>query len=305
MDPIRTMSRWVPLLLVAAATASACTSVGGNPPSSAGDRINVVAAENVYGDIVTQIGGHDVHVTSILTNPNADPHLFEPGTAAALAVARARLVIVNGLGYDAFMQRLLAAAPEPGRVLVTIANVLHAPPGANPHLWYDVPGLPAIAQAVAGGLIRAAPAKAPAFRANLGTFLLSLRPLDRAVTTLSHRFGGTGVAYTESVPGYLLQATHLANKAPDTFTKAIEDGIEPSPSATAQMEGLVTTHAVRLLLYNRQATSPITERVRQLAVANGVPVVGVTETLPPGQTFQQWQLGQVQSIAAALAGSSP
>ena len=265
----------------------------------------MVAAENVYGDIARQIGGGDVQVTSILNDPNADPHLYEPGTAAALAVARARLVVVNGVGYDAFMQRLLAAAPEPGRIVVTIASVLHAPAGANPHLWYDVPGLPAIAQAIAGGLIRAAPASAPTFRANLGTFLLSLRPLDRAVADLSRQFGGTGVAYTEPVPGYLLQAANLVNKAPEAFSKAIEDGIEPPPAAVAQMEALITTHSIRLLLYNSQATSPITQRVRQLALTNGVPVVGVTETLPPAQTFQQWQLEQVRSIADALAGSSP
>jgi zinc/manganese transport system substrate-binding protein len=287
-------------------SAAACSSTAdSHPHSSLGGRVKVVAAENVYGDIVRQIGGPHVEVTSILTNPDADPHLFEPGTAAGLAVAQAQLVIENGVGYDAFVGRLLAAAPQQSRIVVTIANVLDAPAGANPHLWYDVPRLPAVAVAIAGGLQRADPARASDYRSRLGSFLTSLQPLSRAVADLSLRFHGTSVAYTESVPGYLLLAANLVNKAPDGFTRAIEDGIEPSPAAVAQMEGLVTSHAIRLLLYNRQATSPITERIRQLAVANGIPVVGVTETLPPGQTFQEWQLAQVRSIADALEGNSP
>jgi zinc/manganese transport system substrate-binding protein len=295
----------IPWLLFAAMLAACGSTAEGHPQSISGDSLKVVAAENVYGDIVRQIGGSDVHITSILTNPNSDPHLFEPGTAAGLAVAQARVVILNGVGYDAFMERLLAAAPQPDRVVVTMANVLHVADGANPHLWYDVPRLPAVADAIAGALRRADPARASAYRSRLRTFLTSLQPLDRAVADLSQRFSGTSVAYTEPVPGYLLLAASLVDKAPDAFTKSIEDGIEPPPAAVAQMEGLVTTRAIRLLLYNSQATSPITERIRQLALANGIPVVGVSETLPPGQTFQQWQLGQVRAIAGALAGNSP
>jgi zinc/manganese transport system substrate-binding protein len=302
--PKHTIAWFVLWLLIVEVSAAACGSAARNSNPSADDRIAVVAAENVYGDIVRQIGGPDVLVTSILTNPDADPHLFEPGTAAGLAVAQARLVVMNGVGYDAFMGRLLAAAPEPDRVVVTVADVLRVPDGANPHLWYDVPRLPAVAIAIAGGLERADPAGASGFRSRLGTFLKSLEPLSRAVADLSRRFDGTRVAYTESVPGYLLLAADLVNEAPDAFTKAIEDGIEPSPSAVAEMARLVTTHAIRLLLYNRQATSPITERIRQMALADGIPVVGVTETLPPGQTFQMWQLTQVRSIADALAGTS-
>jgi zinc/manganese transport system substrate-binding protein len=288
-----------------------CASVACSPtpstPSSPtdGGRFAVVAAENVYGDIVRQIGGRAVTVTSILSDPNADPHLFDPGTAAALAVAQAQLVLVNGLGYDAFMDRLLEAAPNPLRTVVDVSKTLDVTRGANPHLWYDVPRLPKIADAIATGLASAEPSKATYFRSRLAAFLVSLQPLDRAVTAVSKRYRGTSVAYTESVPGYLLAAAGLVNRAPDAFTRAIEDGIEPSLIAVQEMQHLFTGRTVHLLLYNSQATSPVTEGIRQLALDNSIPVVGVTETLPPGKSFQSWQLAQLDEIAQALGGLSP
>jgi zinc/manganese transport system substrate-binding protein len=264
--------------------------------------IRVVAAENVYGDIAAQIGGSRVALTSILSDPNADPHLYEPGTRNGLAVARARLVIQNGLGYDAFMSRLEAASPAKSRVVVTIADELgiHGR-DANPHLWYDIPQLARIAGAIAGGLERVDPAGRSVYRSGLRRFLASCGPLRAEVRSLHVRFGGASVAYTEPVPGYLLAAAGLRNLAPSSFTRAIEDGSEPSPIAVAEMSTLVTGGKVKVLLYNSQAVSPITARVRAEAVSHHVPVVGVSETLPPHLSFQQWQLRQARALAAALA----
>jgi zinc/manganese transport system substrate-binding protein len=151
--------------------------------------VAVVAAENVYGNIATQIGGRHVSVTSILTNPNADPHLFEPGTSNGLAVAGAKVVLQNGLGYDAFMTKLEDAAPSKGRILVTMADVLgvHGK-DANPHLWYDVPRLDRMAGAIASALERADPRHASTYRAGLSRFLHSLGPLRREVATIHSRF---------------------------------------------------------------------------------------------------------------------
>jgi zinc/manganese transport system substrate-binding protein len=272
----------------------------GNSTSATGG-LDVVAAENAYGNIASQIGGSHVSVTSILTNPHADPHLFEPGTSNGLAVAGAKVVIENGLGYDAFMTKLEDAAPNSGRSVVTMADLLgvHGK-DANPHLWYDVSQLGHIAGAIAAALERADPRHASAYRAGLSRFDRSLGPLQREVATIRSSFHGSPVAYTEPVPGYLITAAGLRNLAPSSFTRPIEDGSEPSPSAVAAMDALVTHHGIRVLLYNSQAVSPITTRLRSAAAAAGIPVVPVTETLPADVTFQQWQLRQARALAAAL-----
>jgi zinc/manganese transport system substrate-binding protein len=263
--------------------------------------VEVVAAEDVYGDIAAQIGGAHVAVRSVLTDPNADPHLFEPGTGTGLAVAQAAVVIQNGAGYDSFMQKLEDAAPSSGRIVVTIAHVLGVTgTGQNPHLWYDVPALGRIAGAIAAGLGRADPAHRAAYRAGLRRFERSLAPLRRRVAAIRRRFRGTAVAYTEPVPGYLLAAAGLRNLTPGAFSRAIEDGSEPSPQAVAAMTALFSGRHVRVLVENTQAVSPITTRMVAAARAAGIPVVGVTETLPAGLGFQAWQLGQARALERAL-----
>jgi zinc/manganese transport system substrate-binding protein len=265
-------------------------------------RLDVVAAENTYGSIASQIGGPHVSVTSILTSPNADPHLFEPTTADDLAVAKAKVALQNGLGYDAFMTKLEDAAPSKTRVAVTVSDVLgvHGK-DANPHLWYDLPRLDRTATAIAAALARADPPHAVAYHRGLRRFERSLAPLGREVAGIRTRFHGAPVAYTEPVPGYLVSAAGLRNLAPDAFTRSIEEGVEPSPSAVAAMGSLIAQHRIRVLLYNPQAVSPITAEMRDAAQKAGIPVVGMRETLPPGRTFQQWQLSQARALAAALA----
>jgi zinc/manganese transport system substrate-binding protein len=243
-----------------------------------------------------------VHVTSILSDPNADPHLFEPGSSNGLAVSTAAVVIQNGVGYDAFMTKLENASPNSKRSVLTIADVLgvHGH-DANPHLWYDVPALGRVAGAIASALERTDPAHIAAYKVGLTRFDASLGPLRREVARIRASYGGSAVAYTEPVPGYLLDAAGLKNLAPSSFTHAIEEGTEPSPQAVAAMNALMTKRQIKVLLYNNQAVSPITSRVRAEAARAHIPVVGVSETVPPHQTFQQWQLSQVRQLAAALA----
>ena len=289
------MVRTVLILLLAFVTASC----GARSSSS---RLSVVAAENVYGDIARQIGGDRIAVTSILSNPNADPHLFEPGTANGLAVANAKVVIANGVGYDSFIDRLERASPQSKRRVVVVADVLDVHGrDANPHLWYDVPRIPRVSAAIAVVLERADPGHASTYRAGLRRFDASLAPLDEEVARLRRAFAGQPVAYTEPVPGYLLAAAGLVNLAPVAFTRAIEDGSEPPPAAVAEMLHLFSAHEVRVLLYNDQTVSPITIRVRTAARAAGIPVVGVSETLPPYRSFQSWQLAQARALDAALS----
>jgi len=265
--------------------------------------LSVVASTNVWGDIAQQIGGSHVHVTSILTSPDADPHLFEPGTANGLAVAEADVVIQNGAGYDAFMTKLEHAAPSSKRHELTVADVLgvHGR-DANPHFWYDVAQLPRVAHSIATVFAQADPPHAAAYTRGARRFVSSLAPLYRAVAAIRRAHTGAPVAYTEPVPGYLLSAAGLRNLSPSGFTRAIENGSEPAPAEVAAMSGLLSEHSVQVLLYNSQTTSPITSGIRNEATAAGIPVVGVTETLPPHRTFQQWQLDQVRALARALGG---
>jgi zinc/manganese transport system substrate-binding protein len=263
----------------------------------------VVASTNVYGDIARQIGGSHVSVTSVLNDPNADPHLFEPGTANGLAVARARVVIENGLDYDSFMSRLERSAPSDNRTVVTISDVLgvHGQ-DANPHLWYDVPALPKIATAIEQALAGADAAHASDYRSGLRAFVASLAPLQATVAKIRALHEGAPVAYTEPVPGYLIEAAGLRDLSLSSFTHPIEEGSEPSASAVSAMISLATKHRIKVLFYNNQAVSPITQRVSAAAKAAGVPVVGVAETVPAGLTFQAWQLKQAQALLQALGG---
>src|SRR5579862_503253 len=236
------MPRTTAALLVAIAVIlAAVCAVALRPASAAGPsrvdgRIEVVAAENFYGNIAAQIGGSHVRVVSLLSNPNADPHLYEAGTVAALDVAQAAVVIQNGLDYDAFMPRLEAAAPDSRRIVVTVASVLRVTgAGANPHLWYDLPRAPAVAAAIAAALTRADPAHAAAYAAGLARFDTSLAPLDHALAELRAHHSGQAVAYTERVPGYLLAAAGLRVLTPTAFARAVEEGTDPTPESVSTL----------------------------------------------------------------------
>ena len=270
--------------------------------SRQGTSVNVVAAENFWGDITRQIGGDHVNVTSVITDPNADPHLYESDAKTAAAVSSAQFVIVNGLGYDEFMNRLLSASPNPNRKVLTAADVMGiSGPDANPHIWYDIAKLPGVASAIAVQLGALAPGDAATFTANAKTFGDSLTPINAAIASIKAKHPGAPVAYTERVPGYLVDAAGLKLATPTSFARAIEDGNDPSPADNAAMDTAVSSKAITVLLYNEQTDSPAVEALKTRAQQSGVPIVGVTETLPPADSnFQQWQLGQVNQVAQAL-----
>jgi zinc/manganese transport system substrate-binding protein len=280
----------------AAAAAAATTST----PSV----VHVVAAENFWGNIVGQLGGRDVDVTSLITNPNADPHLFETDAADAATLAQAQVVIENGAGYDTWMSSLLGADSGHPR-LVNAATVLHVTGSdPNPHLWYDIPRVPTVAAAITAALVRAAPQDAPTFRANLAAFDRSLAPLDATLATIKARFHNVPVAYTERVPGYALAVAHLDVKTPPGFARSIEDGVDPGPADTLAMQRLLDDHDINVLLYNVQTVTPVTAQVRTLARQHGIPVVGVSETMPAGAaSYQQWQESQLTNLLHALETS--
>lgn len=278
----------------------ACLVPASSVPAAPPARIGVVAAENFYADIVGQIAGDRVRLTSILSDPNVDPHEYETNARDAAAVANARLVIQNGLGYDTFIDRLIAASPNPQRTLIVVASLTGYKRGDNPHLWYDPATIPRLAQWVAEFLARIDPGSAAVYHDRHRVFQVSLQPLTQKIAALQARYAGVPVAVTEPVFTYMAQATGLRILTPMAFQKAIEEGQDPPASAVAQMEDHLRKRQVKVLLYNTQTVSPITARIRQLAKQAGVPIAGVSETLPPRKTFQQWMLGQLDELDAAL-----
>jgi zinc/manganese transport system substrate-binding protein len=257
--------------------------------------IGVVAVENVYASVALQVGGPYVHVTSIIDDPQADPHLFTARASTGLALARARVVIRNGLGYDAFVDRLLASSRSRDRVVITAGLG-----GSNPHVWYDPAVVRRVARRLAAALRAADPKHAPAFTRGERRFVVDVDRVAAAERRFGAAHGGGVVASTEPVAAYLLRAAGLHDAAPTQFTRAVEDGTEPPPGAVSEMERLLRGGRVRALLYNSQAVTPITRRARDVARSAGVPVVPVTETLPPGLTWQAWQLRTLRALAAAF-----
>lgn len=292
-------------LAVAASLAAALTATGSTGAASARTStgtVATVAAENQYGDVLAAIGGRFVSVDSIVSNPNVDPHSFEASVKLARTVAGARLVVQNGLGYDGFMGRIEAAAPNRHRLVVDVQRLLRLPSSTrNPHLWYRPSTMPAVARAVATALSRIEPSHAQAFRSNRAAFDASLRPWRRATAALRARFAGTPVAVTEPVADDLLRAAGLEVRTPWVFQADVMNGVDPAPQALQAEEDLLSHHEVRALLYNEQVTDPVTSMLLALAETADVPVVALYETMPAGYHYGAWMAAETRAIGSALS----
>ncbi len=271
--------------------------------ADAAARLRVVAAENFYGEVAREIGGDEVDVTSILSSPDADPHLFETSPSTARALADADIVILNGAGYDGWMARLLSATGPGKRRTVEVASLVGARDGDNPHLWYRPETLPAVAEAVSALLTEMDPADAPLYRANLAAFRERFARIRERIAGMKARLAGTGATATEPVFGYMIRALGFTDLN-TAFQTAVMNGTEPSPRAVAGFEKSLSDGSVRILFYNRQVETPTTRRLIGIAKANGVAVVGVTETMPAGKTIAGWFSGQIEEIGNALGTQS-
>jgi zinc/manganese transport system substrate-binding protein len=288
-------------IVLALAMCAAPASTAG-PTVSSGPALPVLGTENFYADLLAQIGGSRVTVSSLLNDPNADPHEFEASPQAAKTVADAKIVIVNDIGYDDFMQKLLAASTKPDRVVINVKDVLGVKGDVNAHVWYDPQTMPKVADAVTVALSKLDPQNASYFAAQKAKYLASLKPITDKIATLKGKYSGAPVAFTEPVAEYLTDAIGLVVKTPEGFMKAIEQGTDPAPADVAAERDLLTGKKVKALLYNSQVTSPLTAGIRALAESNGVPVVGVAETIPPEfKSFQDWMLSQLDALEKALA----
>ncbi len=276
-----------------------CSSAAADP----GGTIDAVGAENQYASVIGQIGGKYVHVTAIESNPNTDPHSFEASPGVAQVVSSARLVVQNGLGYDGYMNKIEAAAPNPARKVIDAQTLLGLPDSTpNPHLWYDPRTMPAVARAVAADLSALRPAHAAYFRANLRSFDRSLAAWNQALQHFRAAFGGTPVAVTEPVGDYLLRAAGARILTPFRFQADIMNGVDPAPQDISLESSFFRDHRVKAFLYNQQVTDSLTQSFLSQAHQYGIPVVGVYETMPPGFDYQSWMLAEVRALQKAVAG---
>jgi zinc/manganese transport system substrate-binding protein len=294
-------------ILLATATTAAlagCAPEIGDPADDG--VVSVVASTNVYGDIAAQVGGDLVEVTSIIDDPERDPHEYEADARNQLALARADVVIENGGGYDDFVDTMLAASGNASAAVLTAVDLSGRDPepgdGAfNEHVWYDYSAMGALASALADALARVDPSHASAYRANAAELTRELDDLTATAADLEGRYAGEGVAITEPVPLYVLDAIGLVNRTPAAFSEAIEADTDVPPGVLEETLDLFSAHQVVLLAYNAQTTGPQTERVLAAAEEAGVAVVPVTETLPSGVDYLTWQRDFLAQLDAALA----
>jgi zinc/manganese transport system substrate-binding protein len=270
------------------------------PARAAEAPIPIVAAENFYGDIARQIGGPDVSVHSILSNPDQDPHLFEVSPSVGRNVSAARVVIYSGIDYDPWMAKLLQAARSAHRQTIVVADLIGRKSGDNPHIWYDPHTMLALARTLADDLSADDPVHKAAYEQRLAVFQASMQPVEAKIAALRQKFAGTPVTATEPVFGCMFAALgmQVRNMA---FQMAVMNNTEPGASDVAAFENDLRAHKVSLLVYNSQTSDPIAARMAGIANAAHIPIVGATETEPPGKNYQAWMMGELDAVDRALS----
>ena len=287
------------LLLVLAACGTTAQTFA---PSNNGP-IQVVAAENFWGSIAAQVGGRHVHVTSLIVDPSADPHSYEPTTANARSVADAQYVIFNGAGYDPWMNKLLQSNPTSGRKELNIGILNGKYTGDNPHMWYNPDYVTAVVNKIRDDLKSLDAAHAKDFNSSAQTFLTTgLKQYHTLIADIKTKYSGTPVGATESIFSYLARALGLKLITPYSYLKAVSEGADISASDQATVEQQISTKQIKVLIYNSQNTPNNIQALITNAKANKIPVATITETLTPATaTFQDWQTAELQGIQNALA----
>lgn len=290
-------SAWLAGLLITAGATSAC----GADDSDDG-AVQVVASTNAWGSVVQAIGGGDVEVTSLIADPATDPHSFEANPRTQLAVSKADVIVENGGGYDDFMSTLTSSSGSDAEVIdaVEVSGKDTSTEDFNEHVWYDLPTVAKVGDRIAQALSEADPAHADTYTANEAAFHQQLDALVSAESDGQQKIGGAGVAITEPVPLYLLDALGAVNETPAAFSEAIEEGDDVSPAVLRDTLALFSDGTVRALVYNAQTTGAETERVLAAAEDADVPVVPVTETLPEGDDYTSWMQQNIAAVVTAL-----
>ncbi|MFI9719816.1 metal ABC transporter solute-binding protein, Zn/Mn family [Streptomyces sp. NPDC052396] len=283
------------------AKAGGSTSATGR--SGSGKKIEVVAAENFWGSIATQLGGDHVHVTSIITNPDTDPHDYEPKAADARNVAGARYAIVNGIGYDAWADKLLAANPAGGRTELKVGDLVGVKKGGNPHRWYSPDDVHKVIEKITDDYKKADPADAAYFDQRKTAYeTKDLAPYTKLISEIKSKYAGTPIGASESIVTPLSEGLGLKMLTPETFLDAMSEGTDPTAKDKATIDDQIKNKKIKVYVYNSQNSTPDVQAQVKEAKDAGIPVATVTETLAPANaTFQQWQTSQLQGIEEALA----
>ncbi|WP_369354904.1 metal ABC transporter solute-binding protein, Zn/Mn family [Streptomyces sp. cg2] len=298
-----------------AATATACSTAStktgdtGNAAatgSGSGKAIQVVAAENFWGSIATQLGGSHVHVTSIIANPDTDPHDYEPTAADARTVAGAQYAIVNGIGYDAWADKLLAANPGNGRTELKVGDLVGIKPGGNPHRWYSPDDVHKVIEKITADYKKIDPSDAAYYdQQKTAVEAKALAGYNKLIADIKTKYAGTPIGASESIVTPLSDGLGLKMLTPETFLDAMSEGSDPTAKDKATIDQQIKNKQIKLYVYNSQNSTPDVQAQVKEAKAQGIPVATVTETLAPaGATFQQWQTSQLQCIEQALAKAS-
>lgn len=289
---------WAALLAVG--TAACATTEAGHSHG----KLAVVAAENTWGSLASQLGGKWVSVTSIITDPNADPHEYESSAVDARDVAEADLVLVNGAGYDEWASKLLAASPSSSRHVLDVARLVGVSTGGNPHIWYDPRYVFEVINAITAEYERLAPAHKSYFARRHAGLEAGLSSYRQHLSYIKRHFSGEKVAATESIFQYLASYLHLDLVTPYPFMKAVAEGTDPPASAVVTFENQIADRDFKVLVYNVQTVTPLTSSIKAAAAEKGIPVIGVSETIqPPLDTFQEWMVGELDDLTNALDAS--
>ena len=274
---------------------------GSQEATSQTEVIPVVAAENFWGSLISQLGGSRTQVLSIVTDPNADPHEYESNSQDAQAITNAALVVVNGAGYDDWALKLITASNTPHQVVLNVADLLGKKEGDNPHFWYSPYYVNDTVKAMYSDLVSIDPTDAPYFTQQYAGLNASLGLYNARLSEIRQQFAGAKVASTESIFVYLANATGLDLVSPPAFMNAVAEGNDPSAQSVVQFQQLIQNGTVSVLVYNAQTVTPLTQNIKAMAAAKGIPIVGVTETIqPPDISFQVWMNAELISLQNAL-----
>ena len=267
--------------------------------SSVAKPIQVIAAENFYGAVAKQIGGDFVQVTTILNQPDQDPHLFSLTPHIAKLLERGDLIVYNGLGYDSWIKNLLSVQKDSKRTFICVADLMHKKEGANPHIWYDPHTMPVYAQALTHFLVKRDSPHRQEYHAHYHAFMMQQKKLSHVIARIKRQHAGISVIATEPLFGYMAQALGFRMEG-IAFQQSMMNGVEPSPKQVQDFQRQLQQHRVKLVFFNRQVSSPLIMYLLNQARSMGIPIIGITETQPMATTYYQWMNDQLKRVESAL-----
>jgi zinc/manganese transport system substrate-binding protein len=287
----------------------ATTGPAGNGPttqqneSTGPTKIAVVAAENTWGSIAAQLGGERVSVESIITGPDADPHDYEPTAADARALASAQYVVENGVGYDSWVARLIAANPASGRSVLNVGELVGVKQGGNPHRWYSPDDVHRVIEQISADYKRIDSADSAYFDQQKQNYeTQGLAHYNQLIADIKSKYSGTSIGASESIVTPLAEGLGLRMATPESFLDAVSEGTEPTAADKITVDKQIETRQIKIFIVNTQNSTPDVAALVTAAKKQGIPVAMVTETLVPATaSFQEWQTDQLQGIQQALS----